>query len=223
MNKARELAQKLALDILNSISKDNISVQRYQELWSKMSDKEFDDFISELESGKRHFTLTVPNFADNSITVENNIKVAEKLGFSFWEKLVIGPSLDMPQYITPIEYMVVALPVKRQSQLLTKKLSVPENNKVVNILTGQATSSSQASKVSLDEVRILTQMNMNNSIVELYKFRGGDTGGWAAMNAMFNRYGIARLKDLMPYATGVESSHTLKSYFFAMHLKNNLI
>jgi hypothetical protein len=118
--------------------------------------------------------------------------------------------------------MVIDLPIRRQSQHLQKKRSIPENNRVIDQLSGQPTGPSKGAKISYPELQVLAGMNMDSSLVELIKYRGGDKGGYNALNAMVGRYGAANLKTLSNYATGVQSTQTLKIFLTASHLKSTL-
>ena len=65
-------------------------------------------------------------------------------------------------------------------------------------------------------------MNLDNSLVELMKFRGGDIGGFDAMNKSIFKNGSVSIKAIEPYSTGVESTAALKVYLTSAHLKNTL-
>lgn len=222
MAKNRAAAQDLILRYIDKIFPGGSNRQIYEDHFQSMSDVEFDRFISDLETGQRKLVAYVPNMGDVKVTVENNVKIGRELGHDFFQKLVVGPRDDEPSYITPIEYLVVRLPIRRQSQHLQKKRSIPEHNRTVDILTGQPSSSSKGAKISYPELQILAAMDMDSSLVELIKYRGGDRGGYNALNAMVSRYGSANLKALSQYATGVESTKTLKTLLTAMHLRSTL-
>jgi hypothetical protein len=118
--------------------------------------------------------------------------------------------------------MVLMLPIRRPSQLLTKKISVPEDHKVVNAMTGQATGSSKGARMSKPELEIMAAMGAEKTMVEFYKYRGGDLKGRAAFNAMLSSQGSVSLNSLEPFASGVESTKTLKTFFNCAHLKVQL-
>jgi hypothetical protein len=118
--------------------------------------------------------------------------------------------------------MVIDLPVRRQSQNLVKKTSIPPHNASIDLLTYQPTGDSKGAKVSAPELQILNAMRLDNSILELIKFRGGDRNGFNAYNAMAMRYGNISLKSIAPYASGVESTATFKAFLAAMHIRSTL-
>jgi hypothetical protein len=59
-------------------------------------------------------------------------------------------------------------------------------------------------------------------MVELMKYRGGDNKGLIAFNSMLSRYGRVNLKSVEPYASGVESTKSLKTFLTSMMLKSTL-
>lgn len=218
----RKAAQDFILKYIEKIFPGKINKNKYIALFESMSDIEFDKFMRDLESKERFLVGYVPNLSEVKITVENNMKIAGELNYDFFQKLIIGPKKDELAYITPIKYLVVDLPIKRQSQHLQKKISIPEHNLTIDTMTYQPTGASKGAKISYNELQVLTGMNMNSSVLELIKYRGGDKGGYNALNAMITRYGTANLKTLEQYSTGVESTKTLKTFLTAMHLRNTL-
>lgn len=218
----RAATEAFILKTLHDLAPKGETASFYKERFDKMSDKEFEAFIARLESGEEFLVLVVPNFSESGLSVERNFKIAKQLGHNFFQRLWIGKQDDQPAYLTPIEYLVVDLPVRRASQLLIKKISVPEHNKTVDILTGQPTGDSKGSKISYPEVQNLAAMGLDNCVVEFMKYRGGDLKGHNALNAMISRYGEAKQETLKNFASGVESTRTLKTFLSSMHLRSSL-
>lgn len=187
-----------------------------------MSDKEFSSFIDKLESGEEFLTIIAPNFGKQKLNTGNNIAIAEELGHNFFQRLWVSSTGDTPTYLTPIPYMVVDMPVFRASRMLTKKISVPKHNRVIDALTGQPTGESKGGRVSYPEVQLCAASGLDNCMVELLKYRGGDIKGNAALSGMIGKYGKANLTTLKQYASGVESTRTLKTFLTCMHLRSTL-
>lgn len=218
----RKAAEDFILSNIEIILPGSKNTSIMKELFAEMSDKEFATYIDDLESGKKFIKVFVPNFAESDISVDRNLALADKLGHKFFQKLWIEGKDDMPSYLTPIEYLVVDLPLRRASQSLTKKVSVPKSNRVIDALTGQATGESRGARISYPELQMCAAMNMEDTMVELMKYRGGDSRGYAAMNAMISKTGIARQDTLQNYASGVESTRTLKTFLTGAHLRSTL-
>jgi hypothetical protein len=215
----RKAAEKLILEFCDDIDPSGYNKEKYIEVFKTMSNKDFDEYMKDIRDGKKSLVLFKPLYKAKGISVENNLKIAKKYGLEFFQKLIHTNTKDGVDYKTPIEYLIVELPYRRQSQTLIKKVSIPESNKVIDELTYQPTGPSKGAKVSYPELQVLIGMGLDNSINELIKFRGGDKNGFKAYNAMFLRYGNAKLSTLNNYSSGVESTKTLKTYLTSMHLK----
>jgi len=198
------------------------NVEQYKKIFADMSDKEFDDYMVGLRDKTKFLVLFKPMYKAKGLTTENNLKVATKYGLDFFERLQFTGNENEPDTVTSIKYLVIDLPYRRQSQTLEKKISLPDNNRIIDQSTYQPTGASKGAKISFPELQVLIGMGLDNSINELIKFRGGDRGGFSAYNSMMLRYGSVNLRTLNNYATGVESTKTLKSYLLGMHIKQNL-
>lgn len=218
----RKKAEEFIKKFIKEIDTSGYNSQVYEEILSSMSDKDFDEYMRGMASGDKFLILFKPMYKANGISVENNLKVGKKYGVEFFEKLEIETQ-DGLSYKTPIEYLVIDLPYRRQSQNLIKKINIPEHNKSIDELTYQpTTSASKGAKISYPELQVLIGMGLDNTITELIKYRGGDKRGFAAYNAMFSRYGSVSTKSLQNYSSGVESTKALKTYLLSSHINSTL-
>lgn len=218
----RKEAEQLIVTYIDKIAPGGENKDIYVKLFAAMNDIQFDEFINDLESGKKFLVVIAPNFGKNPLNTARNIAIGKELGYNFFQRLWMGAKGKTPAYLTPVEYLVIDLPFRRASQLLTKKISLPEHNRNVDMLTGQPTGESSGSRVSYPELQIAAAMNLDSSIVELMKYRGGDIKGGHALNAMISKYGAANLKTLSNYASGTESTKTLRTFLLCAHLKSTL-
>jgi hypothetical protein len=221
---ARKEAEDFIISILDQITPElKGNSDNYRRYFASLSDKEFESFIQRLESGEEFICVQLPNFIKHGCTTENNIRIAkEEFDFSFFQRLIIGEKDDIPEHMTNTEAMVIDIPWRRASQTVTKKISVPDDNKKIDALSGQVTGESKAARISYPELQVLTSMGLEKSALELDKYRGGDKKGGIAFNGMLSRYGSVSLDALKPYASGVESTKTLKTYLTGMHLSSTL-
>lgn len=219
MSGNRKQTEDFILRYIEKIVPGGQNIVIYKKLFAEMDDQQFDQYMYDLEHGKKWLVVFSPNFAGPGISVENNLNVADELGHNFYQRLWIGKKGNTPEYLTPIPYLVVDLPLRRASQVLTKKISIPEHNRTVDKLTGQPTGDSRGSKISYPELQVAAAMNLDNCMLELMKYRGGDKKGGDALKAMIGKYGTANLKTLSNFASGVESGKTLKTFLTCMHLR----
>lgn len=218
----RKKAEDFFLGFIGAIDKSGRNHAYYQEKFKSMNDAEFDRLMKAVRDGYVP-ELTIPNLDGvETVTIENNFAIAKKLGVEFHHHLIIEGEGDTPTYITPNKYLVIRLPVRRQAQHLYKKISIPENNNTVDDLTGQPTGRSKGSSVSYPELQVLAALGLESTAVELMKYRGGDQGGFAAMNASILETGAVAMDAIADKATGVESKQTLSVFLKSMHLQNSI-
>ncbi len=220
----RKAAEQIIIDMVEAILPGGGNRQVYETFFSKMNDKTFDQWMEDINTGKERPFIYVPNGSKHKLSTERNFAIAKKVGHSFFEKIWVDhDDPERPKYLTNVPYIILELPVRRQSQLLVKKISVPDNNRSIDQLTGQPAGGSRSARISYPELQFLMGMNLPNSLIELMKYRGGDQGGFNAMNRTISTDGTVSLKGINHLATGVESTKTLSAYLTAMHLRNTLL
>ena len=222
MAKNRKAAENFILTYIKKLSPNSENVNLYKKLFASMDDNAFDALMNDIDSGKRFLCLIEPNGMNTGLSVENNLKLAEELGYKFFQQLWIDGKPGEPAYLTPIPYLVLDLPVRRASQTLTKKIKVPEHNKAIDALSGQPTGESKGAKISYPELQVCASMGLQSSMLELMKYRGGDVKGNKAYNAMINKLGNTNITTLNQYSSGVESNKTLRTFLNSMMLKANI-
>lgn len=190
---------------------------------ASLTDEQFSQLMDDYLADKDRPCIYAPNFGPVNLDVERNLEIGKRIGHEFFSQLVVGSSdPDTPTYITPPKYLVLDMPWRRTVQLQQEGISVAEHNNSVDQRTGAVTGASAASKLSAPEMGVLAAMGMDNTIKELASVRGGDEGGWAAMEAMFQRDGEASLSQISQFATGPESVKALSSLLTSMHIANSL-
>lgn len=218
----RKEAEAEVLKYIQAIDASGQNTQLYRDKFSKMSDREFELMIDGLENGTERLCIVMPNFGTTKITVENNFRVADMLGYSFFQRICMPARDGLPAYLSPIPYPIFDLPLRRQAQLLEKKISIPQDNNSVDNLTGQVTGASKGSKISWPETEVIASMGLDKSLTELLTVRGGDAGAYNAMSALIQRHGYVNLHDIAPYATGVKSKKALNVLLNSMMLSSTL-
>jgi hypothetical protein len=220
--KNRQAATDFILKNIEALLPGNSDTPRYKAYLEGLNDKAFEAYMADLKSGAKFLTITAPNFAKSTLSLERNYALADRLKLSFHHKLWFEGDGDTPTFLSPIEYMVVKLPLRLASQRLAKKMSIPKTQRVVNTLTGQPTGDSKGASISYPELRVCAAMGLDNTMIELMKYRGGDVRGGMALNASLMRTGRANIETLSHFASGVESTNTLKTFLTSAHLKNTL-
>lgn len=222
MAKNRKAAEASILSDIEALLPRSQNTQIYKDLFASMNDKAFDEFMLALAEGTKRLAIIDPNMSTIKLDVDRNLALAKKWGHKFFERLWIDEGNDIPPYLSPIEYLIVDLPLRRQAQLLVKKISIPTDNKSVDDFTGQPTGKSKGSTLSYPETQIMAANNLDNSLTEFLKFRGGDVKGHDAMNNAISKTGGVSLQSIMALGTQVKSTETLATLLTCMHLENTL-
>jgi hypothetical protein len=220
--KNRKAAEEYIIKYIDALLPGSPNTKIYERLFANMDDKAFDTFMHGLNDGTIRLAIIVPNLTGMKLSVERNLALAKELGHEFFEQLLIDPGNDIPPYMTPEKYLIVDLPVRRQAQLQEKKISIPEHNRSVDDFTGQPTGASKGSKISMPEIQILAARNLDRSLLEMIKMRGGDTKAFNAMNDSISKTGGVNLKSIETLGTTVTSTDTLRAFLTACHLQNTL-
>lgn len=216
----RKQAEEFILEFMKDIDPSMYNYEKYKNIFKDMDDKDFDEYMRKIRDKKASLVIFKPMYKAN-ITVENNLKVADKYGIKLFERLKIINDNKM-SYMTDIEYLILKLPYRRQSQNLVKKINIPKDNKVIDELTFQPTGDSKGAKISFPELQVLIGMGLENTIEELIKYRGGDKNGFMYYNTAFMKFGRVSLKSLSYFSSGVKSTKLLKIYLLGMHIKSSL-
>jgi hypothetical protein len=218
----RKQTEKEIMDLMDMLDPSGFNRKKYEQIFKDMSDRDFKEYMTKISKGEATLVFFAPLDKEPKLTTRKLLDIGKKLDIPFFERLIVSGEKGAPDYETEIEYLVIDLPIKRQSQNLVKKISVPDHNKSIDQLVYQPTGESKGAKVSYPELQILVSMGLEHSIDELIRFRGGDKTGWMAYNSMFMRFGTANLKTLNHYSTGTESTKTLKAYLRAMHVSDTI-
>lgn len=187
-----------------------------------LSNKDFEAYMQALRDGEQCLYMQVPNLSSPKLEINTLLKAADKLGVPIFERVWMTDQVTGEVYLTPQAYPVVDLPVRRQQQLLIKKISIPEDNRHVDDLTGQPSGPSASSSISFPELQVLSAQGLDRSIEELIKFRGGDTKAFEIMNRQMIETGSTSQDSIKQVPTKVRSTETLNALLKAMHLDNTL-
>lgn len=222
MKKARKLATEQAVSFIERILPKSGNSEKLKERLDKMSDKRFDQFMHDLQNKVTTLQIKAPNLAAAKLSVTRNVKIAKELGYDFFQRLSLKDPATGQQYLTPLKYMVLSLPFRRQAQHLVKKMSVPADNDSRDDLTGQPTGKSKGSSLSNPEMQVLYALGLDKTIEELLKVRGGDDAAFTAMNKAAHETGGFSLEQVAKSGGKVKSTETLSTFLKACHLNNNL-
>lgn len=196
--------------------------EMYEKLFQSMNDEDFENYMATVAE-RGYLDIIVPTLTEHKLSTERNIKIARKMGHEFFERVWRKENdPNKPSYLSNVKYMIIKLPVRRQSQHSIKGISTAEDNKRLDQISGQPTGDSKSARISYPEAQLLNGMNFPVSLVELLKMRGGDIGMFNAMKSMASKTGAISMASIADRATGVESTKTLHTFLTCAHLRNTL-
>lgn len=220
----RKAAEAVVFEGIEALMPGSDNKRIYEELFASMDDEQFEEWIAAFEGSPNLLPIIAPNMpakGTSRLSVKRNLELAEKWGVKLFER-IWQTNDDGTRYLSTLEYMVVPLPLRRQAQILEKKISIPEDNNTVDDLTGQAAGSSKGSKVSFPQIQILASHGLDKTLLEMLKMRGGDTKAFNAMNAEISKTGSVSIDNIAKLGTEVKSTTTLNTFLTCMHLGNTL-
>lgn len=219
----RKLAEKEILYFIERLLPEGGNKAIYEERFKKMSDVEFDEFMESLAQGEEILSLFKPNLKQPRLDLARNLEVAEELDYPLFQHLHLTDQGTGMVRRTPAKYLVGLVPLRRQAQTLESKMSIPDDDRTVDQLTGQATGASKSSRISYPEAQVNLSKGLNKMLLELVKFRGGDAKAYAAMNTSIYETGEASLDSIMATVPSrVKATEALNTLFTAMHIRTNL-
>ena len=193
----------------------------FRQLMAGLSDAQVEALMVAIEKGEYIIPLYAPNFAVGELDVDRNIAIGKKMGHSFFEHLILTDPATGVVYKTPKKYMVLSLPLRKQRQMHRDKVTIPEDNKHVDDLTGQPTGVSKGSSLSYPELQILYGKGLSKTSLELIKFRGGDEKAFNQMNKQIIEQGGYSQLEADKLGTRAKATDTLSTLLTASHIRNN--
>lgn len=218
----RKVATDMILKYIEKILPGSPNTAFYTKRLAEMTDKEFDQFMRNLDDGTEILTIKTPNLSKHKLDLTRNLAIAKELGHEFFQHLILTDPTTGEVYQTPVKYLVIDVPLRRQVQILQSKATIPENNKHVDELSGQSTGPSKGSKISFPELQVLFAQGLDATITELIKFRGGDAKAFNAMNSSIIETGGVSIEYLAQFGTKVKAVTTLTTLLKTIHLDNTL-
>lgn len=221
MTPKRQKVEAHILKYFKKIEPSGYNEKRYKEMFTKMSDKQFDDWMKNIRDKKVKLVLFTPNLKV-VLNIADLRTVAKELGIKLFEKILMTDKATGLRYLTNQEYLIIRLPIRRTRQFLMHKLSVPESDKRLDALTGQVTKPDKASSLSFVEAQFLHGRGLDKTILEFMKVRGGDIHAYAQFKQQLEETGTGSL-DSLDANTVARSAVTLSTILKGMLLDNNFV
>jgi hypothetical protein len=195
VKKKKQLIIDYICSVCDIMDPSKLNSKRYHRLLDSMSDKEFDQWMHYVKEGKWKIHIVAPNLVV-TLKNENSLKAADKVKCKLFHRLWMTDDSTGRQYLTDNEYLVLNLPVRRQQQFLDEKMSVPDNDKQIDGLTGQVTGDSKSSAVTNPEIQILAARGLDATLEEFVNVRGGNIAAYSDFKRQAEETGEIKLNSL---------------------------
>ncbi len=195
MSQRRIDAEAYIIKLMNDIDKTGANADYYAAKFDKMSTTEFDKYMKALRDGGTQLYSIMPN-STAKITTNSAIALAKKRKVTLFSRIWYNDLQTGRRFLSKYPVLVLPLPVRRVSQYLFHKLSLPDSDKKVNPITGQVIAGDKGAALSNVETQMLASKGLKTSIVELLKLRGGDVRGYYSMKQLIETTGSASFNDI---------------------------
>lgn len=223
MAKNRAGAEALILKWIDKIDPTGVNTKMYKdEIFPSLSNERFDAWMKQIETGQEYLFINIPNLIGKKVNVANNLKVAKEMGVKLFQKITQTDPVTGKRYTGTREYLIMDLPVRRQIQMITNKISIQDAGAKRDDLSGQISGSNKGAGMSYPETLVLFSQNLDNCIEELLKVRGGDVEASRLVADSITSQGSATLTSVEKLPSRAKSSDTLSTFMKAMHLDNNM-
>jgi len=194
----------------------------YRKQLEDLSEKAFKEWVGKLKSGQEFVRLQIANGSPVTVDVDRNIAVAKKLGIKLYQHCWLTDPQTGMVVKTRHPALIGPIPVRRQIQLLTHKVSIPANQLHLDQRTNQPTGESKGSRLSSPEGYILAAQNKPKLLKEFLNYRGGNLKAFNALNQLAAKHGEVTQADLDAVGGRPKAIETTGAYLNAMMLGHNL-
>ena len=154
MTPKRKKIQDKIISVISSMDKTGKNTKYYEDKFSKMSDKDFADFMQRIHDREEVLVIYSANSVD-MLSLPDLVKTAKNIGLDLFERIRMYDAANDTYYYTPHKMLVLQCPIRRMAQFVDHKLSVAEGDSRIDMLSGQVVKPDQAASLSEPETRAL--------------------------------------------------------------------
>lgn len=194
----------------------------YKDYFASLSDRKFEEMVTKIEEGNLVLPLYVPILKEAKMSTKRNLEIGKQWGHEFLQHLTltdpVNPEITI---VTPERYLVCDQFMVRQAQTLEDKQAIPKDVSHVDDLSGQVTGASKGSAITKPELHVLDFHQLESTIMELLKSRGGDMDAWNKMEQSILTTGHVKLDDVDDGYSRAKSTEMLEVWLKGAHFGNN--
>lgn len=221
----RQAMEKLIYSFFDKLDPSGANTRKFKEQFSKMSDKEFDNFFKKLSNDNSEYLILDIVGYEHEPTMEDIEKAAKLLGVPLFET-VIQPNVSRKdgKAVTTITKVPVGyIHMKALQQMVRKKNSSSISVDQRDPRTGQVTGDDKDVQFSIDENYGLMAHNAKACLKEFLSLRADDMTMKQEAYAAIRKDGYVSLSELTDDIENKTALNTFNAYLLSMHMKTDII
>ena len=218
--KKRQEIESLVISAMDILDKSKINSDYYKDLFSRMSDTQFDKFIAKKFPFKFHYKSSVvePSMDDVS-------KALNYIDVPLMEK-VYEPSVYINKDGIPVntkEALVVYIHHKPVQQFITKKNKWSMDTSNRDMKTGRLVGADKGAVTSDREFESMAVQGMDSTMKEFYTIKADSMNAKNLANNIIGTTGMLRLEDVPVDRDDSLSKNLMNVYMIGAHLNSNIL
>lgn len=221
----RKSMEDLVYKVYDKMDKSGANTKKYKELFSKMNDKEFENFAVDMFNDHRLFLTCDIQTYKVFPTMDDIDAAAKVLGIDFYEYVAFPHMSKDPEhpFVTVRPVPVGYAHVKRLQQMLRKKNSSATRIDQRDMKTDQVTGHDKAGRNSDMENYAMSTYGATEAQKEFMSFRADDMTMKSEAYAKIYRDGYVDMNDLTNDVSNKKTLNTLNVYLLSMGLMSDLV
>lgn len=221
----RKEMENLIYTVYGKMDKTGANTKKFQDLFSKMNDKEFESFMVDMFNDHRQFLVLDMETWVNEPQMSDLEDAGKYLGISFYEYVALPYMSTDPndpvvtRYPVPVGY----IHMKRLQQMKRKKNSTSTDINKRDAKTGQVTGDDKNSRSSDAENFSMMAYGAKEGIKEFLSFRADDMTMKSEAYAAITKNGYVDMADLTDRTANKKTLNTLNTYLLCMGLMSDLV
>jgi len=225
MAKNRKEIENLVYETFDALDPSGTNSSKYKELYSQMSDAQFDKHMKGFLANKNENFILDINELDRRVTMDQCEAAAKVLGIPLMEYVYMPHlTMDKKNVIVSKERCLVGwINVKRTQQLLHKKNGLSLSDDRINHMTGQVTGDDKNSRDSDIEATMLVSLGADAILQELHGPRADDTVMRQQMMLDIANKQYTSMDEMENLPINKVTLNTVSTYFLSMGILSDLI
>lgn len=221
----RKNMETMIYDVFTALDPSGANTEKYKNMFSSMTDKQFDDFFKKFFKDENQYLLLDIIDYERELKMEQAEKAAKILDVPLFEKVAIPFANDdkdnpvVTKHSVPVGY----LHIKRVQQILSKKNTTSTDISSRSALTGQVVGKDKNARDTDMENFALVTLGAEQSLREFLGPRSDDHVMKMEMYSDIAKNGYVSLDNLTDKVENKTTLNTVDTYFIGMGIKSDLV